>query len=194
MPSQCARTGAPVTRPGASEQEQRSWDGGDAQQDDVGMKLVNAKWAKQLMHSRANQLGVSAGPDPDSVYVGKSYTNHNAGGNYWNIYVGDYLPGTLAATNAFWDFDNSVGIQAPDSLHGWWPLRRQYNSTGGLTLLDDQRPWWALDHGNMGNYVISQQVASARNPTVRWPLYQSVLRFTIATVHYCYSFTPSVRI
>jgi hypothetical protein len=38
---------------------------------------------------------------------------------------------------------------------------RQYNSTGGLTLTDDQRPWWALDHGNLGNYVIASSVGEA---------------------------------
>ena len=133
-----------------------------AQSDDVGLKLVNAKMAKELMRSRASNLGVSAGPDPDTVYVGKSYTNHTAPDNYWNIYVGDFLPTTNTATNAFWDWDNSVGIQAADSLHGWWPMHRQYNSTGGLTLTDDQRPWWAIDHGNIGNYVLSQNAAAKR--------------------------------
>jgi hypothetical protein len=133
-----------------------------AQSDDVGLKLQNAKMAKELMRSRASNLGVSAGPDPDTVYVGKSYTNHTAPDNYWNIYVGSYFPTTANATNAFWDWDNSVGIQAADSLHGWWPMHRQYNSTGGLTLTDDNRPWWALDHGNLGNYVISQNAAALR--------------------------------
>jgi hypothetical protein len=131
-------------------------------QSDEGIKLVNAKMAKELMGSRAHRLGTSAGPDPDTVYVGKSYSNHTGPQNYWNIYVGDYLPGTTRTTNALWDWDNSVGIQAPDSLHGWWPVRRQYNSTGGLTLTDDQRPWWCLDHGNLGNYVISQQSSAKR--------------------------------
>jgi len=133
-----------------------------AQTDDQGIKLVNAKMAKELLNSRAHRLGVSAGPDPDTVYVGKSYTNHTGPQNYWNIYTGSYLPGLNLGTNAFWDWDNSVGIQAADSLHGWWPLHRQYNSAGGLTLTDDQRPWWALDHGNLGNYVISQQLSAKR--------------------------------
>src|SRR5262252_6423548 len=133
-----------------------------AQSEDLGIKLVNAKMAKDLMSSRAHVLGVSAGPDPDTVYIGKSYTNHTGPTNYWNIWVGDYLPGTTAATNAFWDWDNSVGIQAADSLQGWWPLHRQYNSTGGLTLTDDQRPWWAVDHGNIINYVISQRATAKR--------------------------------
>src|SRR5580765_4936900 len=134
-----------------------------AQDDDApGEVLRNAKIVKQLTATRAKRLGVSAGPDPDTVYVGKSFTNHTAPDNYWNIYTGSYLPSLNVATNALWGWDNSVGIQAPDSLHGWWPIRRQYNSTGGLTLTDDMRPWWAIDHGNLANYVISQQAAAKR--------------------------------
>src|SRR5262245_8749715 len=75
--------------------------GACAQSEDLGIKLVNAKMAKELMSSRAHRLGVSAGPDPDTVYIGKSYTNHTGPTNYWNLWVGDYLPGTTAATNAF---------------------------------------------------------------------------------------------
>ena len=40
--------------------------------DDNGIKLVNAKMAKELLGSRAHRLGVSAGPDPDTVYVAVS--------------------------------------------------------------------------------------------------------------------------
>ena len=127
-----------------------------------GEILRNAQQVKQLLGSRVERLRTSAGPDPDTVYVGKSYANHTAPDNYWNIYTGTYLPGLNLGTNAFWDWDNSVGIQAPDSLHGWWPTHRQYNSTGGITLTDDQRPWWALDHGNLGNYVLSQQSSAKR--------------------------------
>jgi hypothetical protein len=127
-----------------------------------GEVLRNAQFVKKLLGSRARRLHVSAGPDPDTVYVGKSYTNHTGPGNYWNLYTGTYLPGLNVSTNALWDWDNSVGIQAPDSLHGWWVFREQYNATGGLTLTDDQRPWWALDHGNTGNYVIAQQSSAKR--------------------------------
>jgi len=133
-----------------------------AQGDDLGIKLQNAKMVKQFLSSRAARLGVSAGPDPDTVYIGKSFTNHTAADNYWNIYTGSYLPGLNIPGNTMWGWDNSVGIQAADSLQGWWPVRRQYNSTGGLTLTDDQRPWWAIDHGNLANYVLSQQLAAKR--------------------------------
>ena len=57
-------------------------------QDDLGIKLQNGKMAKELLSSRAHRLGTSAGPDPDTVYVGKSYTNHTGPQNYWNLYTG----------------------------------------------------------------------------------------------------------
>jgi len=65
-----------------------------------GEIVRNAKIVKQLTATRAKRLGVSAGPDPDTVYVGKSYTNHTAPSNYWNIYTGTYRPGLNAANNA----------------------------------------------------------------------------------------------
>ena len=34
-------------------------------------------------------------------------------------------------------------------------MPRRYSITGGLTLTDDQRPWWATDNGNLGNYVLN---------------------------------------
>src|ERR1041385_5633241 len=124
--------------------------------------LRNAALVGKLMAARAQRLGASAGPDPDTVYIGKSHTNHTSPGNYWNLYVGSYLPGVNVPDNTMWDWDNSVGIQAADSLQGWWPYEREYNSTGGLTLTDDQRPWWYLDYGNVANYVISQNAAAKR--------------------------------
>src|SRR5689334_6313857 len=133
-----------------------------AQSDDSQPVLRNARLINELVKSRVARLGVSAGPDPDTVYVAHSVTNHVAPTNYWNIYTGVHYPGVVNPQNASWDWDNTVGIQAPDSLQGWWPLRRQYNSTGGLTLTDDQRPWWAIDHGNLANYVISQQTSAKR--------------------------------
>jgi len=111
---------------------------------------------------------------PDTVYVGKSFTNHTAPDNYWNIYIGDYLPGTNRHHERALDWDNTAGIQAADSLEGWWPYQREYNSTGGLTLTDDNRSWWALDFGNDGNYIIAQgpprsarTASSATGTTIR---------------------------
>lgn len=128
---------------------------------DPGAKLVNAKMNRELMNARAQRLRVSAGPDPDTVWFGYSHTDHwNASNNYWNLYTGVNLP-TQAENlnNAIWDWDR-LGILAShgvgDSLAGWWPTRRVYTTTGGLTLPDASRPWWAIDIGNMANYVINQ--------------------------------------
>ena len=96
-----------------------------------GEQLRNVQLVKQLLASRVHRLGTSAGPDPDTVYVGKSYTNHTGPENYWNVYTGSYLPGLNNATNAVWDWDNTVGIQAADSLQGWWPYFREYNTAAG---------------------------------------------------------------
>jgi len=136
---------------------------GPEDQPELGNKLVNARLVKEMLSARAHTTRVNAGVDPDSVYVGHSWTDHtgydgvNASSitNYWNIYTGVYFPTTSNANNALWDFDNTTGFDryVGDSLAGWWPMRRTYSSTGSLTLTDDNRPWWALDHGNQVNYV-----------------------------------------
>ena len=122
------------------------------------MRFRSASWS---LHARCGSTPRRA-PIPTRCTWASRYTNHTAPDNYWNLYTGTYRPGANLATNAVWDWDNTVGIQAADSLQGWWPLRRQYNSSGGLTLTDDLRPWWAIDHGNLANYVISQQSSAKR--------------------------------
>jgi hypothetical protein len=47
-----------------------------------GEILRNAQIVHQFLGSRAARLRTSAGPDPDTVYVGKSYTNHTGPQNY----------------------------------------------------------------------------------------------------------------
>src|SRR5258708_3908232 len=89
---------------------------GESQQ--IGDKLVNAKMVREMLNTRAAKLRVSAPGSADTTYIGKSYTNHVAADNYWNIYTGDYYPGTATAQNALWDWDNITGLQAPDSLPG----------------------------------------------------------------------------
>ena len=143
---------------------------------DLGIKLVNAKMVKEMLSSRAAHTRTSAGVDPDTVWFGHSYTDHtgydgvNASSivNYWNVYAGVNYPGTANAANAVWDFDNTTGFvrYVGDSLAGWWPAQRSYGSTGGLTLTDDNRPWWALDHGNQVNYVINAGPGGKRSKGV----------------------------
>ena len=40
-----------------------------------------------------------------------------------------------------------------DSLEGWWSIRNIMSGTGNLVIPDEQRPWHALDYGNIANYV-----------------------------------------
>jgi len=127
---------------------------------ELGNKLVNARMAKERMQSRAQRLGTSGVAD-DTVYVGHSYTDHTGFptiNNYWNVYTGNYFPGVNDPNNAIWDFDHGTGFSqyVGDSLAGWWPYRRAYAITGGLVLTDNNRPWWAIDIGNSGNYVLNQ--------------------------------------
>ena len=60
---------------------------------ELGNKLLNAKSVQERLSSRAVKLRTSAGPDPDSVWFGHSYTNHfNASTNYWNLWTGVNQP------------------------------------------------------------------------------------------------------
>ena len=127
--------------------------------------LKNVKLQRQLTGGTQG-LRVSAGPDPDTVYVGYSQTDHwNASNNYWNVWSGTRRPGTVDATNATWDWDNlsilaSHGVG--DSLAGWWPISRLYNTVGGFTFSDVDRPWWAVEAGNIANYVMNQGAGGKR--------------------------------
>ncbi|MFN8586943.1 MAG: FlgD immunoglobulin-like domain containing protein [Candidatus Eisenbacteria bacterium] len=137
-----------------------------AQTGEPGAKLANAKTMQDLLKSRAQRLNTSAGGDPDTVYLGHSHSDHwNAVSNYWNIYTGNYFPGVNDPTNAIWDWDHSTGLSnhgVGDSLAGWWPIRRVYSGTGGLTLPDASRPWWAIDIGNQANYVMNAGAGGKR--------------------------------
>ena len=111
----------------------------------------------RAMASRAHlarRLGTAgiAGPG-DTTWVGHTLASTFNYGPY-HIGKGPGTPG--ASTDGVWDWDHwNAGEN--DSLQGWWPFRRTYALNGGLTMSDDQRPWWCLDYGNMGNYVLSSQ-------------------------------------
>jgi hypothetical protein len=60
-------------------------------------------------------------------------------------------PSASAADNSgVWTWDNFAPGET-DSLQGWRFVRRPYTITGGLTFNDTDRPWWAVDVGNVGN-------------------------------------------
>ena len=74
----------------------------------------------------------------------------------WRVGRGNNRPapsGSDADNSGVWSWDKFVAGES-DSLQGWWPMRRIYTITGGLTLADTDRPWWAVDVGNQGNYVL----------------------------------------
>src|SRR6185436_2127484 len=50
-----------------------------------GFVVRNGQMVRELLAGRTNRLSTSAGSDPDTVYIGKSYTNHTAPDNYWNF-------------------------------------------------------------------------------------------------------------
>lgn len=123
---------------------------------DIPGKLTNAQIVKETK-SRVAQPGVSTTFTPDTTFVG--YRSDFSGSNYWSIGVGDYRPFLAGAVNqGFWSFDFAV---KGDSLQGWWPVRHRYTGTGGLTLNDDQRPWWAIEIGNQVNYVLNEKRSAA---------------------------------
>src|SRR5262245_26203127 len=122
--------------------------------------------------SRAARLRTAADPaDPDTVWIGHIYDQtFTAGGT---MPAGGYGPyrvgrgsghptksGGTIGDNGFWDFDWFQGSFAPgwaekDSLQGWWPICRAYQS-GGTMFPDYRRAFFGLDHGNQANYVINQ--------------------------------------
>jgi len=120
-----------------------------------GLKMQNAQMVKELA-SRASRLGTSAGTS-DTVWVG--YTpSAVSNSNWWGVYAGYGKDGFYRPVNGVphkgnWDWETSAH---GDSLQGWWPLINLYASTGGQTRTDRNRPWWALDFGNMANYRSNQ--------------------------------------
>ena len=78
--------------------------------------------------------------------------------NWWGVHAGFGKDGYNRPVNGVphkgvWNWETPVH---GDSLQGWWPLINLYASTGGQTRTDRNRPWWALDIGNMANYRINQ--------------------------------------
>ncbi len=103
----------------------------------------------------------------DSIWIGHSVqtvvpgTPSTYSSSPWKVGRGLNRPGVPGAANnsGVWTWDNLAAGE--DSLEGWWPMRRVYSITGGLTLADTDRPWWAVDFGNQGNYVLQKSHAVA---------------------------------
>jgi hypothetical protein len=133
--------------------------------DNVNAKLINAQMLRD-MHSAVAQTGVSGAID--TTFVGFVPGKVTAT-NYWGLGVGNFKAfSTNVADYGYWSFDNdavhnNIGEAHGDSLFGWWPIRNLMNGTGGLTLSDDQRPWWAVDIGNQANEIVSAGTAHKRS-------------------------------
>ena len=146
---------------------------------DIGNKLVtkrsaqarNSNSARQSL-ARINRTQAAC----DSIWIGQQLVTmpaqcgRPAAGDWSPNHIGQglNLPNAANATTAdkqgnsgLWDWDH---LASTDSLQGWWPMRRAYGITGGLTMTDLTRPWWAIDIGNEGNYAVNGSAAGT-HPT-----------------------------
>lgn len=109
------------------------------------MQLMNAGFAQELF-GRSASTSTSAAV-PDTLWIGFK-SGHS--GNYWSVGPGPAL--AFSDASGMWTFDEPVH---GDSLQGWWPFRRTHTNFSGATVPDVQRPWWAVEYGNVANYVIN---------------------------------------
>ncbi|HTO91005.1 MAG TPA: hypothetical protein VMJ70_07730, partial [Candidatus Sulfotelmatobacter sp.] len=132
--------------------------------DNAGAKLINAQLLRD-MRSAVARNGTSG--VADTTYLGFVPGKVTAT-NYWGLGVGNFrVYSSNAADYGYWGWDNdavhdNIAEVHGDSLFGWWPYRNIMPNTGGLTLTDDQRPWWAIDIGNNVNSIVSQDAAHKR--------------------------------
>ncbi len=121
--------------------------------DDLGTKLINA----QLIREARSAIHNSGFAGTNTTYVGFKPGKVTAT-NYWGIGKGDFRVYSSNPNDyGYWGFDNdgtnnNIAEAHGDSLFGWFPIRILHNGTGGLTLTDDNRPWWCYDIGNTANY------------------------------------------
>jgi hypothetical protein len=127
--------------------------------------------------TKAGKLRTSGTVDPDTVWIGHiadpSWRPRDKNGNimdaltYPTIATGGYGPyhigrgpnfpgiGPGTSYNGVWDFDHYQPGET-DSLMGWWPLARPFQSGDAVNTNDKARPFYGFDYGNQGNYVINQ--------------------------------------
>jgi hypothetical protein len=128
--------------------------------------IKRSPFFEREMRTRAAKLRVSAGTDPETVWVGHVNTVQagvpGTPGGYGPYHIGrgpnrplGGLSGTADAFNGIWDFDHFQAGET-DSLMGWWPIQCPFGSIGPTDKDDNLRPWFCFDYGNQGNYVIPQ--------------------------------------
>jgi len=125
---------------------------------DFGLKLNNARL--NSLRSAAVKQGVSgAAAVGDTTWVG--YSTAAGVTNYWSVGPGPNRP--TPNTTGVWNWDVPVH---GDSLQGWWPIRQAHTNTSGAVRTDENRPWWAIEGGNVANYVINQGAGFKRTTGV----------------------------
>src|SRR5262245_18469721 len=117
------------------------------------------------------RINSSAAGDPDTTYIGHIATTgarpapyHGVAGGYGPYHIGSgpaRFNGTAAGKDGMWTFDDFQPGET-DSLQGWWPVRFAYPFILINGQPDDQRPWFALDYGNVTNYVLNQGAGHKR--------------------------------
>lgn len=142
---------------------------------DINPKMVNRDLnGKSLARLR------SSGSNPDTIYIGHIGTTgarpapyQGVAGGYGPFHIGSgparFIGGgsaelTDASSDGAWTFDNFQPGET-DSLQGWWPYRPNYPFLQ-ISNPDNLRPWFALDYGNVSNYVINQGAANKRTKGV----------------------------
>src|SRR5262245_59427504 len=112
-------------------------------------------------HAHAlNACDPSHYPVSDTVWIGHVCTNTGLPGQpggYGPFHIGrganrPFVPGPTMGHNGIWSFDCFQAGEA-DSLQGWRPVAGPYQYTGGAVVSDLERPSFAFDYGNQGNYV-----------------------------------------
>src|SRR5262245_5747645 len=135
-------------------------------------------WKLRSLVSSVAKLRTNLSNDPDTIWIGHiasaswvpkdkngvAVPGVPAGGvGPWHIGRGDNLPGFGPNThfNGVWDFD-SFQAGETDSLQGWWPIARPFQSGDTTTPEDRKRPFFGLDYGNIGNYILNEGAANQR--------------------------------
>ena len=125
--------------------------------------LARAEVIQALDQPRGSgALRASDASDPDTVWIGhvQSPTGlPGTPGGYGPYKVGRgtrQIGGAAGFPNGVWTFDHFQGGTDVDSLQGWWPVALPFASVGGSNQSDLSRPFFGLDYGNQGNYVIPQ--------------------------------------
>ncbi|MBI3539478.1 MAG: hypothetical protein HY076_04315, partial [Candidatus Eisenbacteria bacterium] len=137
-----------------------------AQMDGIQQELMPRDQVPSRARLRTSNLP-HPGNDPDTIWIGHiDDPNFTAGGKmpaggYGPYHVGrgpnrptrGGSPVTIGSDGA-WSFDRFQPGET-DSLFGWWPIMRPFQSFGGSNNTDCQRPFCGLDYGNQVNYVIN---------------------------------------